>query len=177
MPTAPLSPEEFIRLVREHQASLRAFVRILGVAREWVDDLAQEALIIAYRRSAEFDRALGFLPWARGIVRNVVLNERRKDARRSRLLHARLADVLSRREDAPEPAPDRGPLVAALHDCMGRLPERSRELLRRRYHDDENAGTLARNLGLSPAAVRQALVRLRGALQGCIESKVGDLRA
>ena len=39
----------FAGLVQEHQASLRAFVRSLGVDSGWVDDLAQDAFVTAYQ--------------------------------------------------------------------------------------------------------------------------------
>ena len=41
--------ELFAGLVRDHQASLRVFVRSQGVEPGWVDDLAQDAFVIAYR--------------------------------------------------------------------------------------------------------------------------------
>ena len=47
--------ETYIEYVRENHAGLRAFIRSLGVAPLWVDDIAQEAFIIAYDRLDEFD--------------------------------------------------------------------------------------------------------------------------
>ncbi|MDG2214955.1 MAG: sigma factor [Verrucomicrobiota bacterium] len=42
--------EIFTGLIRDHQASLRVFVRSQGVKKPgWVDDLAQDAFVIAYR--------------------------------------------------------------------------------------------------------------------------------
>ncbi len=171
----PLGVEEFIGLVREHQASIRTFVRMLGVDREWVDDVAQEALATAFRRSAEFDPARAFLPWVRGIVRNVVANERRKDARRTRFMSARLADLLSGPAGTEEAPAETGELLAAMNECLETIPAPSRELLERRYQRDEDASALSRSLGMTAVAVRQALLRTRLALQGCIQAKVGDL--
>ena len=44
----------FEELVREHQGGLRAFIRALGTNETWVDDLAQEVFIIAYRKREQF---------------------------------------------------------------------------------------------------------------------------
>ena len=56
MPQAdPFSLNEFSDLVREHQSGLRAFIRALGVETDWVDDIAQEVFVIAYRRREHFD--------------------------------------------------------------------------------------------------------------------------
>ena len=43
-------------MVREHHAGLRAYVRSLGVEEAWVDDVAQEAFLVAYRKLDEWDR-------------------------------------------------------------------------------------------------------------------------
>jgi RNA polymerase sigma-70 factor (ECF subfamily) len=82
------SIQEFEGWVKEHQSGLRAFIRALGVDEAWVDDLAQEAFIIAYRRLDDFEPGTDFGKWLRRIARNLAANERRKDARRSRLLPA-----------------------------------------------------------------------------------------
>src|SRR4051812_49932587 len=86
----------FATLVAEHQAVLRTFVRMLGVHPMWVDDVAQEVFLVAFRRFADFDPERGeFLAWLRGIARRVVANERRKEGRRSRLMQRELADLLA----------------------------------------------------------------------------------
>ena len=70
-------------LVQEHQAGVRAFIRALGVDEAWVDDVAQETFLIAYRKLDHWDRTREAGPWLRGIARRLALNERRKAARRS----------------------------------------------------------------------------------------------
>jgi RNA polymerase sigma-70 factor (ECF subfamily) len=168
---------DFDTLVREHQAGLRAWIRALGAQDAWVDDIAQEVFIIAHRRQDSFIAGGNVGAWLRGIARNLVMNERRKDARHTRLLHDSLTSVL-----LDEPIPDTAPsahdlplVVAAMNDCVAQLPERSRELLRRRYAGDENASTLARALDMSAQAVRQTLVRVRALVKSCVEGKVGEV--
>jgi sigma-70-like protein len=63
--------EKFSALVREHQAGLRAFLRALGVEADWVDDLAQEVFLVAYRKQAEFESGKEFGRWLRGIARRL----------------------------------------------------------------------------------------------------------
>ena len=84
--------------VREHHAGLRAHVRSLGVEDAWVGDVAQETFLIAYRKMDQWDLDRCAGRWLRGIARHLVANDRRKDARRSRLLAAGLADLLSQAE-------------------------------------------------------------------------------
>jgi RNA polymerase sigma-70 factor (ECF subfamily) len=168
----------FAGLVREHQAGLRAYVRSLGVQDIWVDDLAQEAFLVAYRRYGDFRSGADYGKWLRGIARHLVANERRKEGWRSRLVHERITDLLlevSTAED-PEPAPVFGQLAATMEDCVQQLAPHSRELLERRYAQAENASALARRFSTSAEAIRQSLRRIRLAVKECVERKVGEVR-
>src|SRR5437773_12127844 len=136
MPQAdPFSLNEFSDLVREHQSALRAFIRALGVETDWVDDIAQEVFVIAYRRREHFDNDKDFGKWLRGIARNLVMNELRKETRQARILAGPFTDLMLQEQSAesPEDTTETTRLVEAMNDCIGQLPERSRELLRKRY--------------------------------------------
>jgi RNA polymerase sigma-70 factor (ECF subfamily) len=175
-PPDPAEAGAFAELVREHQASLRAFIRSLGVEADWVDDLAQEAFIIAFQKRAVFEPGKDFGRWLRGIARHLVANERRKKARHARLLDGALTEALI--ENAPEDEADTvdaGSLARALEECVGRLPERSRGLLRRRYEENENASALSAHFGMTAEAIRQALLRLRVTVKQCVERTLGEV--
>jgi len=173
--TTPATPP-FEDLVREHQAGLRAFIRALGADEAFVDDLAQESFIVAYRRLDAFAAGTDFGRWLRGIARHLVANERRKDARHSRLLPLAVADILMNHEPADAPA-DFARLLPVMRDCVGQLPPRNRELLQRRYAGGENARSLARKLRLKADAVRQTLLRIRVTVKECIERKSAEVRS
>ncbi|MBL9154436.1 MAG: sigma-70 family RNA polymerase sigma factor [Verrucomicrobiales bacterium] len=171
------TPENYVQFVRQYHAGLRAFVRSLGVLPMWVDDIAQEAFIVAYERLDEFDESRDFGAWVRGIARNLVINERRKDARRKRILADNLTDILVRtssvQEDEDEELGDYGTArLAALRDCLTQLPEKSRDLIKARYEKDEAAPDIADRLQMKAPAVRKALERVRDALKRCMEEKL-----
>jgi RNA polymerase sigma-70 factor, ECF subfamily len=164
--------------VLEHQAGLRAFVRALGVNEAWVDEVAQEVFIIAYRRLGHFEVGTDFGKWLRSIARNLAANERRKEARRSRLLPFAVADVLLYHDSENELlGGDPDQLLRSMRQCVERLPLRSQELLSRRYADGENASVLANELGMSADAMRQTLLRIRVLVKGCIDKKAGNVWA
>ena len=166
--------ELFTELVREHQAGLRAYVRSLGVDEIWVDDLAQEAFLVAYRRQGDFKAGADYGKWLRGIARHLVVNERRKAARRSRLMHEGIADRLLALSPADEPDYDSAfaRLGPAMEECVQQLPPHCRELLERRYARGERASLMARQLRVSAEAVRQNLRRIRLAVRDCVEQKL-----
>lgn len=159
--------DRFTPLVAENQGWLRAYVRSLGVEASSVDDVAQEAFLVAYRRFAEYDPERPFAAWLKGIAKLIAANERRRAHGRSRLVEPSLAAVLAAVDDA-EPADEAG-LSRHLADCLQRLPEHSRELLRLRYQDELDASALGERLGRDGNAVRQALFRVRELVRRCVE--------
>ncbi len=168
--------KSFALLVVEHQAGLRAWVRALGVEECAVDDFAQEAFIVAYRRRTEWDAARGeFGSWLRGIARHLVIAERRKGARRARLLGEALgAALLDPADDGEAHSFSKAAEVnAALDGCVEALGAAGAELLRRRYAAGETALALAARAGQSAEAMRQRLLRLRLAVRECMERKLG----
>jgi RNA polymerase sigma-70 factor (ECF subfamily) len=162
----------FAALVEEHQASLRAFVRTLGVDPDWVDDLAQDAFVVAYRELEAFDENRDFGKWLRGIARNLVRNELRKAGRRRIMNEDLTRHLLSARE--PEPDMFDAMQVSALRDCMEELPRKSRELVHSRYHEGWNAAQMAEKFQIKAATIRQTLLRVRRQLYQCILQRVKE---
>jgi RNA polymerase sigma-70 factor (ECF subfamily) len=141
-----------------------------------VDDVAQEVFIFAYRRLEDFEAGTDFGKWLRTIARNLAANERRKDARRSRLLPSAIADVLLHRNDGDDVfRSDLDRLLRLMRECVEQLPPCSQELLRRRYEAGENATVIANELGTNADAVRQNLLRIRVLVKECIDRKRGGI--
>ncbi len=164
----------FAGLVKEHQASLRVFVRSLGVEPDWVDDLAQDAFVVACREMGSYDPERDFGKWLRGIARNLVRNELRKQGRHRRILNEGLSQHLlefSEQEEEQFGARD----VSALRDCVEQLPNRSRELVRSRYYEGWNATVLADKFEMKAATIRQTLLRIRRQLYQCINQRMKEI--
>lgn len=162
--------DRFTPLVAENQGWLRAYVRSLGIEAASVDDVAQDAFLVAYRRFAEYDPERPFAAWLKGIAKLIAANEHRRARSRGRLVEPSLAAVLAV-VDEEEPEDEAG-LERHLADCLQRLPEHSRELLRLRYQDELDATALGERLGRDGNAVRQALFRVRELVRRCVEDAV-----
>ena len=166
--------ELFTDLVKDHQASLRVFVRSLGVEPGWVDDLAQDTFVVAYREMDSYDPARDFGKWLRGIARNLVRNELRKQGRHRRILHESLSQHLLNLAENKEDQVDVTQL-SALRDCVEQLPGRSRELVHSRYFEGWDATILADKFEMKAATVRQTLLRIRRQLYQCINQRVKEV--
>jgi RNA polymerase sigma-70 factor (ECF subfamily) len=166
--------EAFGGLVLLHHASLYAIAaRQLG-ATDDVQDVLQEAFIQAWRHLDGVVEARPFGPWLRTICRNRLLNFLRdRAARRNRAL-----ELVDEALAATAPAagwegagPER---VTALRACLETLPAGNRELMRRRYYHDQPVKELAARTGRSEAGMAMLLMRLRQALQACIERRLAQ---
>ncbi|MEU3455183.1 sigma-70 family RNA polymerase sigma factor [Micromonospora sp. NPDC006766] len=159
-----LSEQRFTHLVQA------AGSRILSYLTRRVDppcdgaDLLADTLTVAWRRIADLpgddDQAMA---WLFGIARGVLANHRRGQTRRAALadrLRARLAD----RPPGPDPSGE----TVAIRDALNRLPDPDRELITLTAWDGLTADEVAAVLEITPAAVRQRLVRARGRLRAAL---------
>jgi RNA polymerase sigma-70 factor (ECF subfamily) len=165
----------FAEQVRQHQARLRATIRALGVRADAVDDLAQDALVLAWQKRDTFEANGEFGAWVNEIARRLVANERRKGARRSRLQAGEVTDfLLQRMVSPPDPLTRLGldESLSTLRDCCDELPPERRELIRLRYFDQLAPGVIAAQLGRPSGYVRQSLLRIRRRLLDCMERRL-----
>lgn len=166
----------FEQLVREHQAGLRAFIRALGTDETWVDDMAQEVFIVAYKKQDQFRTEEDFGKWLRGIARRQVMGERTKSARRCRIMNEGITDImLSLGVEKHEPEPNRDRVVATMKGCVEKLGEPQQHLLRCRYEDGRPCNDLATELSSTAAAIRKQLQRIRMAVRKCMEQNIGEV--
>lgn len=166
----------FSAFIRQYQARLRAYIRSLGVKSEYIDDLAQESFLLAYKELDRFDPSLDFGNWLYGIARNLVRNELRKQARQQRIMNESLSEFLvSEFEAAYEPSDERDNELAALKRCIQALPEKSQNLLNQTYHNELRSEQLAASISMTATAVRLALMRIRKKLRECMERSMAHV--
>lgn len=161
----------FEALVLDHHVGIRAFVRSLGVDPDWVDDIAQEAFLIAFDQFDTFDSQRDFGKWIRGIAANIVRNEIRKNARRGRILNAGLSEILTGLH-GETPELTESIAIQSVRDCLDKLNPEPRKLIQARYKDGLSAPKLAEIFGQSAANIRQRLTRIRRDLRLCLESNM-----
>lgn len=171
--------KEFTAVIGEHHSSLRFFIQSLGVNPSWVDDIAQDAFLVAYRRWEEFDTLENPGSWLRTIARNLVLNETAKLNRRQRLLDENLTTLLLEAEHDALPAgelPDLTQRHDALRQCLARLTDKARRVVEARYFKDRNSSEIGEEFSMKPVAVRKMLFHSRQSLADCLKTRLSDAR-
>jgi RNA polymerase sigma-70 factor (ECF subfamily) len=165
------SVEAFSRLLRIHQAPLRAFLAGLIRDSEAVDDVAQEAFMGAYRSLEAYKRDASFRTWLFAIARNKALlylrDEARRRSQRSESLQLAVSAWLSEEPAQDGSAVDRE--LRLLDGCVGKLPKTSAALVSAYYLDRHSADQIAQQTGKTEVSVWKTLSRIRQALRECVE--------
>lgn len=147
-------------------------LRVVG-NREWAEDVLQDAYLTIWRCAGDYRAALSPpMAWMGLIVRSRALDFlRRRAAERmnqTQELDQELADSLP--GDAPDPmdTTQASEQAWALHQCLGRLETRQREVLSLAYLRDLSHGELAERLKLPLGTVKTWIRRGLEQLRGCM---------
>jgi RNA polymerase sigma-70 factor (ECF subfamily) len=123
------------------------------------EELVQDAWTAAVRRIGSFDPARGpFGAWMRGIVERLMLNERRRWARRHRLQESG-GDIPP---NSSKPDLDK---VESVEQALASLPEHYRAVLCAKYEEGRSLAEIADDKGLSVKAAESLLTRARQAFR------------
>ena len=160
---------EFSRLVREFGLPVRSFIHARVRNAADAEDLAQESFIAAFRGLARFDTAQSFEAWLIGIARHRVLGHFRATERRHNTNQkfreeclARITEELHQIEEETGHAS-----LKRLMDCVEKLPERMRQVIRARLRGEDGAKT-AILLHTTRGAIYMMQLRANGHLKDCM---------
>jgi RNA polymerase sigma factor (sigma-70 family) len=148
-------PETFEAFYRRELASLVAFAGVLsGTA--YADDIAQDAMLAAYRHWDDVSRLDLPVAWVRRVCANRAVSGLRRRATEARAI-VRLG---SRRPDIPAGPPEH----EALWIEVRRLPRRQAQVIALHYMFDLDVAGIANTLGCAEGTVKVHLSRARAAL-------------
>ena len=162
---------EFLHLFSASASSLHAHVWCLCPNEDEANELFQE---LSYRLWTHFDRydtSREFLPWARGVARNLVL-EHYRGRKRSRTMGEHTLDqVAALSEDLDDDATERR---NALRQCIQKLAQKDRDLLHLRYEQQVKPKDIAAKSGKHVRQVYRWLARIHADLLTCIRRLVAE---
>lgn len=156
-------PESF---VRDHQAGIWRYLRLLGASQADADDLLQEVFLAFLRRPRQQGNSV---PLLRTIARGLWIDRQRWLARRRAVERAEELDAAL---PAASADPHLEHWLDALSACRAALSERPRRALDLAYRDGMGRSDVGRELGLTPNTIRNLLARTREVLRQCIENRM-----
>ena len=155
-------------LVRGNVRRLRAYIALRAPAPHLVDELAQEAFIVAHGKLDKLRPGTPFLAWVRGIAWQLLRRERKRFALDS-VNRERLAEHVSILQSLPLEGAAVDGRIERLEICLKKVSDGLRRLLDLRYGDGLASKAIAKQVGESDDAVRTKLSRVRKQLRACVE--------
>jgi len=160
---------EFSLLVREFGLPVRSFIHARVRNPADAEDLAQECFIAAFRGLAKFDASQSFEGWLIGIARHRVFGHFRATGRRQASNDKFREECLTRignelhqiEQETDHEALNR------LMDCVEKLPERMRQVIRARLRGEDGSKTAAL-LSTTRGAIYMLQLRANGQLKDCM---------
>ncbi len=166
-----LSEEEFIELLTQHQTALFAYIMTIYPDRFEAQDILQEAVLVMWRKLGDFQRGTNFKAWAFRIAYWQTMAHLKRVKRTGFVeLEPEYLELLAK--EAETQLGDFEVRHRALQRCIRKLSPGDASILQAYYQEREPIAEIAGRLGRSRAAIKQALMRIRRRLKGCIERQL-----
>jgi len=169
--------QAFDEIVRRYQGRVYAVAYRLTGNREDALDVAQEALLKAYRKIDSWQPTGGFLPWLLRLTSNQGIDHlrRRKRRKEERLDEAFVPEsehaAVEPASMATETAVRAGEIDARIRDSLSVLSENQRTVFMLRHYEGLQLSDIAEQLGCTVGSVKVHLFRALKKLRG----ELGDL--
>lgn len=169
----PMDRENFNLLQQAAQRRMFAFILTLVPNRADAEEVLQEANLIIWKKRDQFEPGTNFIHWANRIAYLEAMAYSRRRRRHWLCFDSELSESMAEfARDVSESLDER---IDLLQSCLNRLPEKDRDLIQKRYLNDNPVKSVAESLGRSVDAIYKALTRVRITLHDCIERKLKKL--
>ena len=158
--------ERFARLLARVQRRIFVYAMTLLHDPNDAEDVLQETNIVLWKKFHEYEPGTDFGRWACRVAHFEVLKLRKKKGRGGMLLSDKFIETLVAGCERTMPKWD--VRQDALRECMGKLNERDRDLVKSRYKPGATTRSVAEGLQRSVQGTRRSLLRIRNALSECV---------
>lgn len=153
------------------QRTVGAFIATLLPDFHEAEEVLQRVAVTLVRKFDQYDHQQSFVAWAIGIAKYEVLYYRRQRATDRHVFDGELLERIA--QGYQRLAEESDPMRQALHECLQEVRGRARRALELRYGENLRSDSLARALGVTRGASRMLLLRVRAAIRGCVERRLG----
>ena len=123
--------QSYVKLMTEHQSSIRAFVVSLMPGSPDINDVVQETNAALWQKRGKFQLGSNFTAWAFRIARYEVHRQRDRNRRLGRIGFSEKMFYFLSETEGQETSGEN--VAAALESCLGKLTLSQREMIRARY--------------------------------------------
>jgi RNA polymerase sigma-70 factor (ECF subfamily) len=164
--------DTFATLVRRHEAEVWKVAAAMLGDRAATANLVQQTFVNAYERLEQYRPGHDFSRWLKGIARNLVREDLRKNEREGRTLSAYRDYILQLYADDGRSEQHLRDLDRAMIECRKELAPAASRALSLHYDEGLSVEEVATSIARTVAGTRQLLFRARLALRECIEKRL-----
>ena len=172
---SPEKYEQFLTLFAQNHERLFGYIFSLVPRHQDAEDLFQKTSLVLWRKFEQVRPDGDFFAWACKVAYLEVRNYRRTSARDRHFFSEELMATLAEQRAAT--IGGNSHRMAALQECMKRISQSQRDLIRKAYTSDQSLGQLAEELGRAVQTVYNRLYRVRRLLFDCVQQKLGSEEA
>ena len=160
----------FLELLAEHERAIRVYVIAMVASMTEAEEILQDTRLAMWKHFDSFEEGSNFRAWGRKIAYHRILALRTNKSRekRRRELSEKFYERLN---EATEEVLEENREARVLQDCLGKLRSGHREIIRRRYHDEETVEEIAQAMGRTVAATYRVISRIRESLRKCVHEQ------
>ena len=159
--------EQFVSLLLEHEPQVRVFLRRLLPTWSDVDDVLQEAGLVAWRKFDKFEEGTAFGGWFLTIARYEALAHRRQISQTPLVFSQEVWDLLA---EEPEDQTSWQSYQQHLEGCLSKLSTEKRDILLLAHSPGVKIREVAVQSGKSEQAFYKVIQRLRVSLAECVSN-------
>ncbi len=162
--------EQFLVEFTGVRHSLYAYIFSLLPNRDDAEDVFQRVSIILWKKMEQFDPEGSFFSWACGVAFYEVKNFLRVSSRKRLQFREDLMQQLA--DERIESLKNRDQRLPALQQCLQKLQQKDRDLIKQAYNSSDSIQKIATNSGKAVQSLYNRLNLLRGQLAECIQRKI-----
>jgi RNA polymerase sigma-70 factor (ECF subfamily) len=170
-----LCQEDIVRGLMADRLNLLAYIRAIVLNQQAAEDIHQEVLIQALQSTDAIADERHLLAWARRTAKFKAFEFLRKNQRQPQHLDPELLELLEPiwEGESERAAPE---LNDALSHCLGKLTDRSRQLVNLRFGECLSGSQISQLLGLKIESVYMAFSRIYRMLDHCVRQRLAALK-
>ena len=158
--------ERFARLLARCQRRIFVYAMSLLYDANDAEDVLQETNLVLWKKFQEYEPGTDFPRWACRIAYYEVLKVRRRKGQNGRVFSDEFIETLA--AGCERTMCEWDDRREALQQCVEKLSDRDRQLVRSRYQPGATTRSVAEEFGRSVQGTRKSLLRIRSALLECV---------
>ena len=158
---------DFVELMSSYQGRLYGLILSLVGDADAANDILQDTNLILWSKAHEFQLGTSFKSWSFRVASFQVMAWRQKKMRDPLIFNNELISLMVHEQGEREE--DYENKKARLEQCIAKLPERQRELIKERYGLGSSIVKIAEALQSNANSIRQVLFRARTNLSQCVK--------